>query len=89
MMTSHINGGHGCKMEVKMRVKIRLETIRDANDFANITSKVGERVVISDGNGLCVNAKSVLGALHALEFNDLWCESEKNIFAEIRRFIVE
>ena len=72
-----------------MRVKIRLETFRDANEIADIASKVDGRVVISDGSGLCVNAKSVLGALHALEFNDLWCESDKNIFAEIRKFVVE
>ena len=72
-----------------MRAKIRLETFRDANEIADIASKVDGRVVISDGSGLCVNAKSVLGALHALEFNDLWCESDKNIFAEIRKFVVE
>lgn len=72
-----------------MRVRIRLETVKDANELAEIASKTEGRVVISDGSGLCVNAKSVLGALHALEFNDLWCESEKNIFAEIRKFVVE
>lgn len=72
-----------------MRVRIRLETVRDANELAEIASKTEGHVVISDGNGLCVNAKSVLGALHALEFNDLWCVSDKNIFAEIRKFVVE
>ena len=72
-----------------MRVRIRLETVKDANELAEIASKTEGRVVISDGNGLCVNAKSVLGALHSLEFNDLWCVSDKNIFAEIRKFVVE
>jgi len=72
-----------------MRLRIRLETVNDANEFVKIASATDGRVVICDGNGLCVNGKSVLGALHALEFNTLWCESDKNIFAEIRKFVVE
>ena len=72
-----------------MRLKIRLDTVSDANRFAAITSGVEGRVVITDGNGLCVNGKSVLGALHALEFTDLWCESEKEIYGLIRDFVVE
>lgn len=72
-----------------MRLRIRLETVNDANEFVKIAANTEGRVVISDGNGLCVNGKSVLGALHALEFNTLWCESDKNIFAEIRKFVVE
>lgn len=72
-----------------MRLRIRLETINDANEFVKIAAAADGRVVISDGNGLCVNGKSVLGALHALEFNTLWCESDKNIFAEIRKFVIE
>lgn len=72
-----------------MKVKIRLDTVSDANKFVEITSKISERVTITDGTGLCVNAKSVLGALHALEFNELWCESEKDIYTLISAFIIE
>lgn len=72
-----------------MKLKIRLDTVSDANRFAAIASGVEGRVVITDGNGLCVNGKSVLGALHALEFTDLWCESEKEIYGLIRDFVIE
>lgn len=72
-----------------MRLKIRLDTVSDANRFAQIAAGVDGRVVITDGNGLCVNGKSVLGALHALEFTDLWCESEKEIYGLIRDFVIE
>lgn len=72
-----------------MRLKIRLDTVSDANRFASIASRVDGRVVITDGAGLCVNGKSVLGALHALEFSELWCESEKEIYGLIRDFVIE
>lgn len=72
-----------------MRLRIRLDTVSDASAFATIASGVDGRVVITDGNGLCVNGKSVLGALHALEFSELWCESDKEIYGLIRDFVVE
>lgn len=72
-----------------MKLKIRLDTVSDANRFAAIVSNLKGRIVITDGNGLCVNGKSVLGALHALEFTDLWCESENEIYGYIRDFVIE
>lgn len=71
-----------------MRAKIRLDTSSDAINFAHITSQLKGKIVVKDGNGLCVNAKSVLGALHALEFNELWVESENDIWMKIKDFII-
>jgi hypothetical protein len=71
-----------------MKAKIRLDTIGDVNKFVSITSKLKGRIVIKDSNSLCVNAKSLLGALHAMEFNELWCESEEDIWLDIQKFIV-
>ena len=69
-----------------MRVKINLETTHDAIELAKIATYVNGKVLISDGNGLTVNAKSVMGALYALEFSDLWLESEKDIYSMISKF---
>ena len=71
-----------------MRVKIHLETAKDATEFANKMSHIDGRATITDGEGYCVNAKSILGALYALEFNELWFESDKDLYSEIDKFIV-
>ena len=72
-----------------MKAKIRLDTMNDVTKFVDITSKIDCPVVITDNHGLRVNAKSIFGALHAMEFSELWCESEKDIYASIKDFIVE
>lgn len=71
-----------------MKAKIRLDTIGDVNQFVSITSKLNGKIAIKDNKGFCVNAKSILGALHAMEFNELWCESEEDIWLDIQKFIV-
>lgn len=71
-----------------MRNRIRIDTVKQANELAAITGKLDGRITITDGQGLTVNAKSVLGALHAMEFENLWIESEKDIYMAIEPFIV-
>ena len=71
-----------------MRNKIRIDTIQDVNKFVNITSQLEGKITITDNAGLTVNAKSVLGALHAMEFEELWIESEKDIYSAIEPFII-
>ena len=70
-------------------MRIRINTGSEAKRFAEIAAKIPGRVVIKDRNGLCVNAKSVLGVLHAIEFDELYCESENEIYAQIRDFVIE
>ena len=71
-----------------MSYKIRIDTVSDANEFATIASQINGSVVITDGNGLRVNGKSVLGALHAMEFTQLWCESDADIGFRLNKFII-
>lgn len=68
-----------------MRVKIRLDTMRDVNDFVNICSTVEEPVFLT-GDGFRVSAKSLIGALYTMEWNDVWCECERDIYTIIRPF---
>ena len=71
-----------------MRVKIRLDTLKDAQRFAEIAESCEGWVHITDANGMCVNGKSILGALHAMDFTDIWCESENDIYTKIQGFVI-
>lgn len=70
--------------------KIRLDTLSDANEFLFIASQVPKEVYIRSGKHLCTSAKSALGCHMArVEWNNLICECEMDIFTKIRKFIVE
>lgn len=71
-----------------MKNKIRLDTMSDINEFVAITTKCNGRIVVKDNEGHCVNAKSLLGMVYAMEFKELYIESEENIYREISKFIV-
>lgn len=66
---------------------IRLETLTDAAQFVAITAKLSGKIVVTDGEGLCANARSLMGVIYALEFDNIWCESEEDISFAIRDFI--
>lgn len=60
-----------------MRIKIRLDTDSSLRGLVDACEKLDERCTLTDGNGLTVNAKSILGAMYAkFEFADIWLETE-------------
>lgn len=71
-----------------MKAKIRLDTMRDLNEFVRICTGIIPKVYITDGRGLRVSAKSVLGAMYAMEFDELWCECDIDIWHEISKFVI-
>ena len=71
-----------------MKVKIRLDTMKDINQFVGICSKVPEPVHITDGAGLKVSAKSILGVMYSMEFEEIWCETEANLYSQLDKFII-
>lgn len=75
-----------------MKARIRLETITDIGNFVlaveTATLKT-DKVYVTDGDRMCVNAKSFLGLIHAREFDKIYVESDKDIYTKIRDFIVE
>ena len=71
-----------------MKTKIRLDTMTDVANFVNITNKLDGKILVKDGEGMTVNAKSILGMLYALEFDELWCESENDIYSYINEYII-
>lgn len=70
-----------------MRAKIRLDTATDIANFVLATSKVAEKVYVTDGDRLCIDGKSFLGLAHAKEFSELWCECERDIYTIIEPFV--
>ena len=72
-----------------MRAKINLDTMKDINDFVRICTRIPVAVHITDGAGLKVSGKSLLGVMYAMEFDDIWCECEQDIYHEIVKFVVE
>ena len=71
------------------RYKINLETARDAAKLANIAEGLDIELTLTDGNGMRVNAKSVIGAIYTLEFDEIWLESPEEIpYMNFSEFIV-
>lgn len=71
-----------------MRFKIRLDTEKDVLRFVNIATTQTQKIVVRDSTGLCVSAKSMIGMLYAMTFDELWCETENNCEFLFRDFIV-
>ena len=70
-----------------MRIKIRLDTYNDVKEFVDIANRIDSIIYLEDGNGLRVNAKSLLGALYTMEYNDIYCVCADDISNKIFRFI--
>lgn len=71
-----------------MKVRIRLDTLSDIKKFVDITSSENGKVVLIDGSGMCVNAKSLIGAMYTTEWSEVWCESDKDIYQKIKEFVI-
>ena len=71
------------------KYKIVLDTVSDVNKFVSIANSVfNSTITVTDNNGLRVNAKSLMGMLYALEFEELWCESDAEIYEKIKDYVI-
>ena len=73
-----------------MRVKISLDTDTAAADIVEKASRLNEKVLLTDGTGMVINAKSLLGTVYAkFEFTEIWLETENEHYVMFKDFIVE
>lgn len=72
-----------------MRYRIRLDTMSDVNRFVKIATKNKGKIMLSDGESFKVSGKSLLGAMYTMEWDQVYCESENEIYYEIKDFIVD
>lgn len=73
-----------------MRVKINLDTMTDINDFVKAVTNYGGNVYLTDKDrNFIVSANSMLGAIYSMEWGEVWCESDDDIYHILSRFIAE
>ena len=73
-----------------MKTKIRLDTQDAAARLVGLATSLASPVYLTDGAGICVSAKSMLGTLYAkFDFTEIWLETEGEHYFLFQDFIVE
>ena len=70
-----------------MKAKINLDTMSKINAFVSICSGLDCRVDLVDGSGYRVSAKSLIGAIAATDWSEIFVESENDIYSHIWEFV--
>ena len=70
-----------------MKVRVALETMSDILNFVAITSMIGVPVYLTH-NDFRVCAKSLLGARYTMEWDEVWCECDRDIYSKIEHFVI-
>ena len=71
-----------------MRQRIRLDTMSDVQEFVNVVSRIDDRVFLEDNTGYKVSARSLLGALLSMEWEEVYCHCDKDISGSILPWII-
>ena len=73
-----------------MRIKIRLDTMNDINSFVKDMTGTASDVFLTDKNrNYVVSAKSLLGAVYSMEWDEIWCESSDDIYHLVSKYEAE
>ena len=73
-----------------MRIKIRLDTMSDVNSFVGDMTKSGAQVFLTDKDReFIVSAKSLLGAVYSMEWEEIWCESKDDIYHLVSKYAAD
>ncbi len=72
-----------------MKYRIRLDTMTDVNRFVKIATQNPGKIMLTDGENFTVSGKSLLGAMYTMEWDQVFCESENEIYRLIKDFIVD
>ncbi len=76
--------------QVKKHVyRIEIDTMADAKELVNISSKLEGQITLQSGNKFAVNAKSLLGVLLAkkLNWDDLRIVMDNDYYYEYSKFM--
>lgn len=69
--------------------KIRLDTFSQVTEFVELVTDLdGEIILTDEDNNFKVSARSMLGAMYALEWKDLYVVSEYDITTKILKFVI-
>ena len=73
-----------------VRLKIRLDTQSQIREFVEIANTIPEKVYLEDNDNHRVNAKSFLGCLYSIEFEEVFVASEcENLSNKFFKFIAD
>lgn len=70
------------------KVKINLVTMTDIKEFVEMVTVIQSPVTLTDGAGYSVNAKSMMGCVAALEWDNLYAFSDFDIYTKISKFAI-
>lgn len=73
---------------MKYKYRINLDTLSQVKTFVDIVNTYEFNILLTDGQEYVVNAKSVLGAMYSIEWNELYVESDVDIYTQIRQFTI-
>lgn len=71
-----------------MRIQLNLDTMAKINSFVSDMTKYKGNVYLTDKNrNFIVSAKSMLGAIYTMEWEEVWCESDEDIFQIVNKYM--
>lgn len=71
-----------------MRIKIRLDTMNDIQEFVAAATAIPEKVSLEDNSGNRVSAKSLLGAIYTVEWDEIYCYCDRDISGHLAKWII-
>lgn len=72
-----------------MNAKVNLDTMSKINAFVTVCSRLDCKVDLIDGNGYRVSGKSLVGALATMDWNQVFIECERDIYAYVQEFLAD
>jgi hypothetical protein len=72
-----------------MNAKVNLDTMSKINAFVTVCSRLDCKVDLIDGKGYRVSAKSLVGALATMDWNQVFIECERDIYAYVQEFLAD
>lgn len=71
-----------------MRVKLNLDTMSKVTNFVNDMTKYQGKAFLTDADrNFIVSAKSMLGAVYTMEWDEVWFEADDDIFQIITKYM--
>lgn len=70
-----------------MRIKINLDTMSTISKFVGEMTASGGKAFLTDRDrNFIVSAKSMLGAVYSMEWDEVWCECDDNLYRIISKY---
>lgn len=72
-----------------MKIKVNLDTMQNIYDFVKICTSINEEIHLTNGKDFRVSAKSLIGAIATMDWNEVYAESDKDISFALRNFTID